>query len=149
MENYINKDTIILNEVYKIFEQSVICPLCQNIYIKPVICMKCQSVFCKRCIENWSKNDEKCPNKCEAPQYNDCLTKYDILSKLIFNCVGCDKEIKYNDAEKHHNSCCPGKTSADMNKKKNQKEKMKKLSIEDIEKYKKENEIEYITGMLS
>ena len=147
MENYINKDTIVQNEIYKLFESSVLCPLCKNIYINPVICIKCQNSYCKKCIDNWSKNEKTCPNKCEAPEYNNCLTKNEILSKMKFNCVGCDEEIKYDEAEKHHNSCCPNKTNADMNKKKNQKEKIKKLNVEEIEKYKKDNNIEYISGM--
>ena len=33
----------------------------------------------------------------------------DILSKLKFRCLGCKKEIFYNDAEIHHKACCPDK----------------------------------------
>ena len=147
METYINKDTIIENDIYKSFESSVLCPLCKNIYIKPVICMKCQNVYCRRCIDECTKNGEKCLNNCDPPEYNNCLTKKDILSKLKFNCVGCGEEIGYEEAENHHKSCCPEKTSADINKKVTKKEKMRKLSIKEIEKFKKEGkEIEYITG---
>ena len=58
METYINKDTIIENDIYKSFESSVLCPLCKNIYIKPVICMKCQNVYCKRCIDECTKKEK-------------------------------------------------------------------------------------------
>ena len=148
METYINIDTIVQNDIYKMFQSSVICPLCKNIYIKPMLCINCQKVYCKRCIDNWSKNEKKCPNDCEDPQYNNCITKNDILSKLKFYCVECYDEIEYNNAEDHHNSCCPNKTSADMEKFQLGQSKFKKLSPEEINKFKKKGEeIAYIRGM--
>ena len=140
MEKYINKETIIKNEIYKLFEPLLICPLCQNIYINPIICMKCQIAYCKICVDKWKKkNNKKCPNNCEAPEYNNCFSKYEILKKLKFICSGCNKEIGYNEAEIHHISCCPDKTSADK------KLKMKKLMPEEVEKFRKEGlEIIYI-----
>ena len=148
MEEYINKDTIIENEVYKMFQSSVICPLCKNIYIKPILCINCQKVYCKRCIDNWSKNEKKCPNGCEDPQYNNCMTKNDILAKLEFYCVGCNKEIEYNNAEEHHNSCCPGKTSSNMIKCENEKKTFQKLTAQEAQKFITEGkEITFITSM--
>ena len=148
MESYVNKDTIITNQIYEMFESSVICSLCKNIYIKPVMCIKCQNVYCQRCIDNWNKNEKKCPNNCEVPEYNNCIAKNEILSKLKFTCVGCNKEIDYNNAENHHELCCPGKTSSDMIKTQITKSKFKKLTADEINELKnKGEEMIYITGM--
>ena len=49
MEKYINKDTVKEDDIFKIIEPTVICPLCKNIYINPLSCLKCQGVFCKKC----------------------------------------------------------------------------------------------------
>ena len=106
----------------------------------------------------WSKNNnEKCPNKCEEPKYLKALAKNEILSILKFICVGCEKEILYEEAENHHNLCCPDKTSLNMDKPvKKEKQisqvtpkesKMKKISPEEsAQLVKKGQEMVYITG---
>ena len=67
------------------------------------------------------------------------------MSKLKFICVGCGNEIQYDEAEKHHQSCCPDKTSS--NTKIPKRPKIRKIESNEIDKYKKEGEeIEYITG---
>ena len=151
MECYINKDTIIEDEIYKLFSISVICPLCHDIYIKPIMCIKCQKVYCKRCIETWSKNEDKCPNQCKSPDYQNTQAKNDILSKLKLSCVGCCEEIGYYEAEEHHNSCCPNMTSIDFKNNKIKTKERKKLekitSIEIQELKNKGKELTYITGM--
>ena len=141
MEEYINLETIVENEVYKVFKTLVICPLCKNILIEPMMCMKCQQVYCKKCIDNYSQKDEKCPNGCDTPNYQKNIGKNEILSKLVFKCVGCLKDINYNEAEKHHNSCCHYEIS-NFNRK-----KMQKISMEELEVLKKKgNKINYITS---
>ena len=157
MQNYVNKGTLVENEISKIFEVSSMCPLCNNILINPLICLSCQNNYCKRCIDEWKEKNEKCPKGCESPNYQKSIGKNDILSKLNFKCVGCGKEIPYDQAESHHNSCCPDKTSLNMDKpvkeakqisKVTPKEsKMKKISPEESAKLvKKGQEMVYITG---
>ena len=147
MEKYINKETVIEDNTYKILQSSVMCPLCKNIYIKPVMC-KCQNVYCQRCIDNWKKEHNTCPNNCENPEYQECLFKNEFLFKLKFYCVGCDKELAYNEAESHHNSCCPNKTSGDMDINKKRKSKLVKLKPDEVaELRKKGSELTEITGM--
>ena len=146
MEKYINNETVIEDETFKVLKSSVICPLCKNIYINPVMC-KCQSVYCKRCIDNWNKDNNKCPNNCENPEYQKCLFKNEFLFKLKFYCVGCDKELAYNEAESHHNSCCPNKTSGDMDINKKRKSKLVKLSPDEVSALRKKgNELTQISG---
>ena len=143
METYINIDTLVENEVSKAFKPLVLCPICKNIFIDPQMCNKCQKVFCKKCIDEWSLENRDCPNNCEAPTYQSCIFKNDILSKLKFVCVGCEQEINYEDAENHHNECCPDKTSVDLKKKKS---KLQKLPPEEVQKLINEgNYIAYIT----
>ena len=108
MENYINENTIIKDELYNAFKESVTCPLCLSILINPVMCMKCQNVFCQKCVGDWSKKDEKCPNRCTEPNYQRCLGKNEILSKLKFKCESCKMILEYNDAKIHKDKCCGG-----------------------------------------
>ena len=105
MEKYINDDLVIKNEMYKVFKDSIICPICLKILINPLMCMKCQKVYCKKCIEQWERRDNKCPNRCQSPNYQKSLEKNRILSNLKFKCINCEDEIEYNNVETHHNSC--------------------------------------------
>ena len=157
MEEYINEETIIEDEFYKKFKESVICPLCLNILINPLMCIKCQNVYCKKCIDMWSKKDDKCPNRCIEPNFQRSLAKNEILSTLKFKCKECGKNIYYDDAKKHHDSCCPDTISNDINiiwdyvtptpSNETKKPQIEKIGKEEIEQLKKEGkEIIHITG---
>ena len=106
MEDYINDYTFIEDDYYQMFKDSIECPLCLGILINPVMCMNCQNVYCKKCVDSWSKKDDKCPNRCTNPNYQRSLSKNEILSKLKFQCNGCKKEIQYENVENHKNICC-------------------------------------------
>ena len=110
MEEYINKNTIIENEIYIAFKESVTCPLCLNILINPVMCMNCQKNFCKRCIDSYSQKNSKCPNECSEPKYQISLGKNEILSKLKFKCKKCETQFQYDEAQKHNDCCDPDKS---------------------------------------
>lgn len=144
MEQYVNNDTLKEDEISKMFKDSATCPICKSILINPFICLKCQKAFCQKCIDKWKEKNENCPNGCKEPEYQKCIGKNDILSKLKFFCVGCQAEITYDKAESHHNSCCPGKTSSGFVK---NKSKIKRLSSEEVNKLKQQgSELTYITG---
>ena len=144
MEDYVNNDTLVEDDITKLFKDTITCPLCKSIFVNPFLCLKCQKVFCKKCIDKWSEKNECCPEKCENPEYQKCIGKNDILSKLKFICVGCEGEIGYDDAESHHNTCCPGKTSAGFVK---TQAKIQRLNSEEVNILKQQgNEITYITG---
>ena len=151
MEDYVNKNTLIQDEISKLFISSIICTLCNNILIDPVMCMKCQKVYCKKCIDKWSEKNEKCPEGCDSPDFKNSLAKNDILSKLKFKCCKCEQGILYYDAEKHHN-LCQGIKSTETNKVTKAGitldiSKVKKLTPEEADKLVKEgNEMVYITG---
>ena len=105
MENYINEETVVKNEIYSAFKDDVTCPICSKLLINPMMCMRCQNVYCKKCIEEWNKKDNKCPNRCENPNYHKSLEKSNTLSKLKFRCGKCGEEILYNDVQKHVDNC--------------------------------------------
>ena len=105
MENYINEDTIIEDDIYSNFKDSVICGICSNILIKPIMCMNCQNAYCQKCINDWSKRDNRCPYHCENPSYKKSIEKSNILSKLKFKCDKCDGEILYDNVKKHSEIC--------------------------------------------
>ena len=156
MEEYINEDSVVQDEIYNIFKDTITCPLCLGVLINPVICMKCQNVFCKKCTDDWSKKDDKCPNRCVGPNYQKDLGKSDILSKLKFKCHKCNNIVYYNNMQKHIDSNCKEHIVKETPTQNNiindtptvQKEpKIHKMSTEEVEKLKKEGkEITYITG---
>ena len=133
MEELINDNTIIKNDLYNMFKSSIECSLCLNILINPVMCLNCQNAFCKKCIDNWSKNSEKCPNRCDNPNYQKCIGKNDILSKLLFKCKGCDNPIEYDNVRKHYSTCCPDKIPI---------EKEENNKIEENNKVEEKNKVE-------
>ena len=71
------------------------------------MCMKCQKVYCKKCIDEWKdkEKDDKCPNKCENPNYQKSLEKNNILCKLKFKCEKCENEFLYEELIKHIANC--------------------------------------------
>ena len=139
MENYINEETVVNNEIYQVFKDSVICPICSNILINPMMCMKCQNVYCKKCSDDWSKKNDKCPNRCDNPNYQRSLEKNNILSKLKFKCEKCGEQIFYENVQKHIENCQPTK---DINVR---QRRMKKLKKEEIDKIKQKGNTTRIT----
>ena len=113
MDELINTNTIVEDEIYNLFKDSVICPICKNILINPVLCLKCQDSFCQKCIDDKSKNNEECLNKCSEPSFQKSMGKNDILSKLKFNCQKCGGEYYYHEITKHNETCNSIKPSND------------------------------------
>ena len=141
MEEYVNKETIIKNETYEIFKDSVLCPICQCLMLEPVICLSCQNYFCKKCIECLIKKEGRnsCPNNCQNPIIKNVIEKNNLLFKLKFKCIkGCKEEIFYNDLEKHYKTNCLLKME--------NKKKMKILTKSQIQDLKNKNSIEYVTS---
>ena len=106
IQDYINESNIIKDEIYNTFESLITCNICLDIIIEPTMCMNCQNVYCKKCIQKWSKVNNNCPNRCQNPDYQKCLSIGELLSKLNFNCKKCKNIINYNEMEKHHLSKC-------------------------------------------
>ena len=106
IQDYINENCVIKNEIYSSLESSIFCIICLDIIIEPVMCVNCKNVYCKHCIDEWSKKNIKCPNRCENPNYQKSVALYKLLSQLSFNCKYCKKIISYNEMEKHRLSKC-------------------------------------------
>ena len=102
--SYINENNIINDEIYNEFKFSISCPICTNIIIEPMMCMICQSSYCKKCINQWSLINEKCPNRCINPNYQISKEMNGILSKLQFKCKFCNKTFEYNEMKEHYYS---------------------------------------------
>ena len=148
MEQYINNETIVKDQIYEIFQNEVTCPLCNNIFIDTVICSNCQKAYCQKCIEKWSKNNDKCPKNCEKAKYQENKGKNDILTKLTFKCKKCGEEIKYDEVKNHNNSCSPSKKSSNVNYSTPSGATIKKISSEEMNKLIKKDKnitITYIT----
>jgi hypothetical protein len=103
MEKYVNSNTIIKNEVYDTFKDSIICPICSNLMIEPVICFSCQETFCKNCY----KKNGSCPKKCNEPNIQEVIGKKKYITKFKFLCIkGCGAEIPFEDINNHYSSNC-------------------------------------------
>ena len=149
MEEYNHNYTIVENAIYNAFRESVECPLCLNVLFNPHMCMKCQNVYCKKCIDDWSKKSEKCPNRCEEPNYKRSLVKNEILSRLQFKCKKCGSSISYDDMQKHYENCNPEKhyKKEEYTMETPMGRKLEKLSIDQVDKFRqKGNDITFITG---
>ena len=144
MENNININTLVKNELNNALKDLTICPLCSNILIDPYMCMKCQKVYCKKCIDEWKNKEEgdKCPNKCENPNYQKSLEKNNILCKLKFKCEKCENEFLYEELIKHVANCS-GRTEKGENINNNINEniptkRLRTISKKEAEKFKEE-----------
>ena len=117
-----NEKTIIKNEIYELFKDSIYCPLCNLLMIDLFQCSKCQYIFCKMCSK---KENGNCPC-CKQPFKNDKIQRNSFITKMKFKCIkGCGTEILFNDIENHYNKNCLSK-------------KVKILTREEVLKYKKE-----------
>ena len=151
MEKYINDASVVHNEIYEAFKDLVKCPICHGILINPMKCMWCQNDYCKKCIDERSKKDERCPNKCKNQNYQKSLDKNNILSKLKFNCQICGEKIAYDNIKNHMEIC--DKVYIEMVKKDEDSEnnnninekKIKKIKKEDVPKLTKGEQIPHIT----
>ena len=151
MDEFINEDTIVKDDVYKNFKESLTCPLCLHILMDPVMCSNCQIAFCKKCIEDFSKKNDKCPNYCANPNYKNSIGKNEILSELKVKCENCNSIISYNNAKDHQKFCNKKKDNNNINKNniiENKKEKnMQRLTLDEVSKYKQKGKsVTLITG---
>ena len=86
--------------------QTVICPMCKNIFWNPRMCSesKCGHTLCEPCLQNSLLTSEICM-KCEHPAkyvVNNYIEQQ-ILSKFIFKCEHpkCETQISYNELPYH------------------------------------------------
>ena len=63
--------------------------------------------FLSKCIKKWEQNNQKCPFRCNNPEYNSNRFLNNIFSKLLkFKCQkGCDEFISYKDINEHYENC--------------------------------------------
>ena len=110
MEKYINEKTIVKNNIYDLFNESIKCPTCKCIMIEPVICLNCQNTFCKKCEQKLEESSENCPGKCNFPKFSVVNPKNNLITKFKFKCIkGCGQEILFNDIKSHYNTDCLAK----------------------------------------
>lgn len=137
MEKYANENTIIKNECYEAFKDSIICPICQSLILEPFACLECLNSICKKCVEK----KKICPNQCENSKFKQLNGKNNLIEKFKFKCIkGCDEEILLKDLEKHYSSDCLSKIT---------RERAKTLTPKEAAKYTKKsgNNIPTLTSM--
>ena len=129
MEKYANEKNIVKNEVYELFKDTIICPVCNSLMIEPVICLSCQSNFCKKCSQKLKDKGDNCPKKCLVPNIKDVIGRNNLITKFTFKCInGCGEEILFDNIKNHYKDCNP-----------NNIKKIKALSKKQVEEYRKNN----------
>ena len=141
-DEYFSDDCIIKDTLFLAIKDLLICPQCNKILKDPYMCDDCQNVYCKKCLEQYSNNLRICPNNRKATQFNHCIAKNELLSKIKYRCKNCQKEVIQTDIKAHLELNCKStnvlerqKTLAEMiyNKKeliKLSKEEMKGKKID-------------------
>ena len=105
MDKEFNEDiSIVQKEKYKLLKESVICPICNKIFIDPIICIECQASICKICYEKVKNYRNQC--NCMDSNYQINILKINILSNLKYKCNKCGKYITYYELKSHMNGNC-------------------------------------------
>ena len=104
-KDYFSDDCIVENSYYKTLKNLLICPLCNKLFKEPLMCSNCQKVYCKKCLEEYL-NKNTCPNKCQNCKYSKSIIKNEMLSKIIYKCKNCSKEVVQSDINMHLESNC-------------------------------------------
>ena len=100
-DNAIEKDNI----------EDLICPICFNILNNPISCSnnKNAHTFCKKCIDQYLKENNKCPTCKLNFEYKINNELNDSLNKLSFECLfkkeGCKDILSYSEYLNHINNC--------------------------------------------
>lgn len=141
--SYINENNIINIELFNAFQFLISCQICSNIMIEPLMCMNCQNSYCKRCICQWNKINDKCPNRCNNPNYQLSKDINGLLSKLKFACKCCNNIFEYNEMKSHYYSSC---INGNINKEKIYQQPIikgifQKIDNQNVELFKSKNKI--------
>ena len=115
-DEYFTDDCIIQNSFYLALKELLMCPLCNKILKDPYMCNNCQNVYCKKCLEIYSNNLRICPNNRKATQFNHCIAKNELLSKIKYRCKNCKKEVIQTDIKAHLESNCEHKEKVEREK---------------------------------
>ena len=99
------------NLIDKKNSEDLICPICYCILKEPINCSdnKNSHSFCKKCIDKYLENKDKCPTCKLNFEYKINNEIYNKLNKLLFKCIfkneGCNEIISYSEYLNHINNC--------------------------------------------
>lgn len=97
IKDFLDSDWITNTAFYESIKDIITCHICSGIMINPKECTSCQNSFCKRCIEEWKSLNNSCPFKCDEKEFKESSRPLkNLLEKLIFKCIFCDKIGKDN-----------------------------------------------------
>jgi len=87
-----------------------ICIICSFIVTDPTTCKICENMFCKKCINEWLKNNTKCPIRCIKFEHKE-ITKQtkNVMNKIKLKCInhlqGCNELLIFENYQKHLYGC--------------------------------------------
>ncbi|CDW83315.1 early girl [Stylonychia lemnae] len=86
-----------------------ICVICQSVVNDPLICNRCENVFCKKCLLLFSPQLNKCPMRCQMPQFGKPIRFFNQnLQELKFKCKyyhTCKQVVTYKNYQQHLREC--------------------------------------------
>ena len=106
LEDYFDEDTIVRDEIFNAFEDSLTCKICQGLLSEPTMCMKCQQVYCKACLDDWLKRGQGCPTRCQDSQFQKSISTCELLNKIKFRCKICEEVVYYDKLKEHTSQNC-------------------------------------------
>ena len=122
IKDFLDSEWISNTSFYESVKDIITCHICSGIMINPRECNSCKNSFCKRCIDDWKYHNDSCPYKCDEKEFKESSRPLkNLLEKLTFNCVACnkiDKDTSYKAILIHIKSCdkikvnCPTCTSS-------------------------------------
>ena len=104
---YYSKDNVIEKEN----TEDLICPICYYVLKNPISCSNNINAhsFCKECIDQYLKENNKCPVCKLNFEYKIINELNDSLNKLSFECLfnkeGCKEILSYSEYLNHINNC--------------------------------------------
>lgn len=85
------------------------CSFCYLLVKDPIRCENCKNIYCKKCINQYNKDEKKSCPKCKEifkEEKIDFITKNLMNYYITINCLECNKEIIFDDIEKHFMEKC-------------------------------------------
>ena len=114
-KKYIKKNQLEYYDQYNLIDkrndEDLICPICYYILKEPINCSdkKNSHSFCKKCIDKYLEERNKCPICKLNFEYKINNEIYNKLNKILFECMfkneGCNEIISYSEYLNHINNC--------------------------------------------
>lgn len=106
-------DRLQVSSCVKVPSSSLVCPICQDVFLDPVITNQCFHSFCKQCISKALQFDGQCPlcrKKLKLEDIHSNLALNGLVAELVVYCPfktgGCLETMRYEEITNHISNNC-------------------------------------------